>query len=159
MNLTRLFLFPLIICSIFSCKSSKKLGRDQVKVANDFALSIATTGCMGTCEVYTLDINAEGKVRFEGKAYTKMEGLYTNEVEEQQLEDILYQADSLGFWTWEESYDMKEMMDLPSVDLSIRNDKKRHQVYARIGAPDDFYLLIEKIRAIVARNPYQEVKL
>ncbi len=159
MNLTRLFLHPLILFSIFSCKSSEQLGRDQVKVANDFALSIATTGCMGTCEVYTLDINAEGKVRFEGKAYTKMEGLYTNKVEEQQLEDILYQADSLGFRTWEESYDMEEMMDLPSVKLSIRNGKESHQVYARIGAPDDFYLLIERIRAIVIRNPYKEVKL
>jgi hypothetical protein len=92
----------------------------------DTVITLERTGCFGTCPMYTLNIDAAGKVVFEGKMYVKTEGRVESKITEGQLQDLIAQFDRIKYFTLRDKYEDRKdgcptaWTDMPGAITSIK---------------------------------------
>jgi hypothetical protein len=120
------------------------VGSDSTADRSLFA-NIERTFCFGTCPVYTMKIYSDGFVEYEGTRNLKMIGKFTATISSSKVSAILEKADEIKFFTFEDEYDDKMVMDLPSATtMVVGHDGKQKSVMRRINYPNSL-LTLEKL--------------
>jgi hypothetical protein len=67
-------------------------------------VQLERTGCYGNCPAYTVTINGDGRVEYNGKAHVKERGLREGRVEADQIKTLLNEFATAKFFTLSENY-------------------------------------------------------
>lgn len=97
---------------------------------------IQRTNCFGKCPVYTLTVFKDGRLEYFGKKFTPREGKFEAQVDQKKIEDLMNEANELGYNNFKNIYDNEAITDLPSTITSLRNNGQLKTVVNRFDAPD-----------------------
>lgn len=90
------------------------------------SIQMERTACYGKCPVYTLSIEPNGKVTFEGKQFTETLGKVESKLEDGKMAQLIAAIDKADYFALNSSYvDESDgcpitATDSPSVNLKIR---------------------------------------
>ncbi len=134
--------FSLFLCSnlFFSCKSSKK--------DNFFELNYSKSACKGRCPVYTLKIDENQMIVFNGKEYTSVVGLIQMRLPDdayQELQQLITESkfletDAVGF---------NRPFDIPMTTLEIAKGKSSKKQIFYNQTPQDIENLVKFLDKLV----------
>ena len=148
-----IFLVPLVLVLIFSCKSSKEVSGgaldesstdsiveivntpegDEVSNKSLFA-SIERGSCYGRCPTYKMYIFDNGSVELEGIRAVDFIGSFTGNVTSAQMQELTDTATRIGYMELDDTYD-GQITDIPGTRTSIVIDGVSKEVYRRFNYP------------------------
>lgn len=80
-------------------------------------ITLERTACYGMCAVYSLQINSDGEVQYEGKQYVAVVGTQKSKITEMQVRDLLDDFSRINFFGLKDSYVVDP--DIVSADGSV----------------------------------------
>ncbi len=152
---------------LFACKSKQTsadngsvgaAGNEQAQLggkaaADSLFLNFQRTPCFGTCKAYRINLYRSGHATFEGVAHMEKEGMHRAVVGRDTMEMILAEARSMGFFDLKDEYD-SQVTDLPSTIIRIHADGVDKQVIGRVGTPESFKALANKLDELLLPVPW-----
>lgn len=134
----------LLICiGITSCNATKRLSKKYV----NNSISLEKTACFGTCPQYILTINGKGEMQFNGKQFTKMDGIWTSQLKTQEIIELFGTLDNANLFSFENDYP-SNYTDLPSSILIYKQNGKSKTIRIEGNHP---VKLDEILKNIIAR--------
>jgi hypothetical protein len=113
-------------------------------------ITLTRTMCYGTCPAYSVMIDGDGTVTWDGKTYVAVKGQHTGKIAPEQVK-ALYSAFKKADFFWLLDTYASRITDMPSTIVTLAYDGRSKTVtdYAglRIGMPQavaDLELLIDK---------------
>lgn len=93
------------------------------------------TVCYGFCPAYTLRIDGEGRVRYEGRQFVNVVGTQEAAIPRQDVERLLARFDEIGFDGLRDAY-RSNVTDLPTTTISLTRNGRTKTVldYGGTGA-------------------------
>ena len=99
-------------------------------------LSIERTSCFGNCPVYTVTLDADGTVSWQGKEHVTQKGPATAQVDSAAARSMIEKFRSMGFWALCARYD-RITTDVATALTTLRIGADQKSVNDRAdGAPD-----------------------
>lgn len=92
---------------------------DDPGVPSDFEISLNRSGCFGTCPAYSVTVEADGAVNYNGRAFVIVEGGQEGTISEDEVKYLFDLVNIAGFFALEERYTMS-VTDLPTIDTSVK---------------------------------------
>ncbi len=108
---------------------------ENVSPSDSLFASIRKGACFGQCPVYTINIYNDGTALLEGKNFVDKIGTYKKKLNYEEMFSFVTVAKDIKYMTLDDSYDNKNVTDLPGTNTSIVIDKTRKKIYNRFGAP------------------------
>ncbi len=109
--------------------------------ANDLNITLTREACYGLCPQYHLTINADGKVVFEGKKDTEVQGTATGDISKAKLDGLIKEFQSISFFDLEDAYDSdncpSSATDFPTVVISLTLNGKTKKIRHDLGCSED----------------------
>jgi len=131
----------LIACSL-AVSGSRTLGQEGVP--EDVVITLERTICFGECPVYTVSIDANGNVAYEGKQFVRVEGRQTDRIPISQVAALLETADRIGFFKLRDHY-RANVTDLPTKFVTITRNGRTKRIEDYLGAPSGLQELEKQI--------------
>jgi hypothetical protein len=131
---------------------------DSVKPAHDYAsalIKLERTVCYGKCPAYTLQIEGNGKVSYDGKAYVQVQGPQTSQIDAKAVQALVDEFFKIDYFALKDTF-TEPISDMPTTITSISIDGKKKEVYDYYGAPSSLKALEAKIDEVA--NSAQWVK-
>jgi hypothetical protein len=101
-------------------------------------IRLTRTVCFGFCPDYTVTINGDGGVRYEGRRFVNAVGVRTATIPRQNVARLLARFDEIGFDSLRDAY-RGQVTDLPTYTITLtRNGRSKSVVdYAglSVGMP------------------------
>ncbi len=100
------------------------------------SLTLERTLCYGSCPAYTVKIQANGTITWQGDRFVKTQGRAVSHVDPSQAQSLIAGALTNGFWSLCESY-RKPVTDNPTyfTTLTLHGQTKRVSNYADAAPP------------------------
>lgn len=102
-------------------------------------IKLERTACFGTCPVYTVEIQGDGTVIWEGKRFVKVMGLRRYRIPIVKVRTLVERFRAARFYSARDAYVDRGITDMPSawISLTYGGVSKRIQDYAgtRAGMP------------------------
>jgi hypothetical protein len=89
--------------------------------------------CFGTCPIYYLEINGDGKVIYRGYEYVNVTGERMSTIPVEKIKELVNQFNNSGYFNLKDRYDQVEITDQATVVTSIRIDGTFKSVYDYLG--------------------------
>jgi len=113
-------------------------------VPPDTTISLHRTSCFGPCPVYTVTIDARGRVTYEGEKFVRVVGRQTARIDASVVAKLLAHAERIHFFDMRNAYRTAEnpdgsttmVTDLPTKIVSITMNGRTKRVEDYFGAPD-----------------------
>ena len=111
------------------------------------------TSCFGECPVYSVTIDAQGNVVYEGAQFVRVQGRQTDRIPAARVAAILAAAERIGFFDLRDQYrsirnpdgTTSSVTDLPTTIVTITRDGTPKRVEDYIGAPEGLKQLEREI--------------
>jgi hypothetical protein len=103
-------------------------------VPDDFRIELRRTPCFGTCPIYTVQVDADGSVLYEGAQHVATEGARHAEASPEAVARLWAGVQS-GFFDLDERYEYGHpgcasyVTDMPGIVLTVRAEGREHRVY------------------------------
>jgi hypothetical protein len=111
-------------------------------------ITLDRTMCNGSCPDYTLTIEPDGKVTFQGESYTKVKGAATGVLDGATLTEIATEIKKADFFSLDESY-IGAGHDSPTYTLTVEMNGRRKEVSSFATSPRRLDILMDRIDQIV----------
>lgn len=141
----------LIVCLLPAAAVAQK----AVRVPVDFKLELVRGECAGSCPVYTLTIDANGRVHYTGEAYTDKPGMWTKTLDAQTMGQLTRTLRKEAFFSYDSLYNDPRLPALPWLYLQVTEEGRTHRVRFRANGPETFRLLVRKLEAIIGEDGYE----
>jgi hypothetical protein len=113
-------------------------------VPADALIELRRTSCFGTCPVYTVSIDAAGRVTYVGEKFVRVVGRQTARVDPSVVAKLLARADSVRFFDLRNAYREIEnpdgsrttVTDLPTTFVTITANGRTKTIEDYVAAPD-----------------------
>jgi hypothetical protein len=89
--------------------------------------------CFGTCPIYYLEINGDGKIIYRGYEYVNVTGERMSTIPVEKVKELVNQFNNSGYFNLRDRYDQVEITDQATVVTSIRIDGTFKSVYDYLG--------------------------
>jgi hypothetical protein len=111
------------------------------------AISMSRTPCFGKCKVYTVTVDENGSVLYEGKIFVKYKGLYQKQLGKKGVAGFFKSVEQYHIDTCQNKYE-SDMMDGPELNYVITYQYGQKEIVnAQIG-PEFLLKISEKIDAL-----------
>jgi hypothetical protein len=112
------------------------LSAHQSTISPTDSLTLERTLCYGSCPAYTVKIEANGTITWQGDRFVKTQGRALSHIDPSQAQSLIASALTNGFWSLRESYS-KPVTDNPTsfTTLSAHGQTKRVSNYADAAPP------------------------
>ena len=146
----------LLACSATGPVKSKPASLGVVDTAS-VRISLTRTMCFGTCPAYSVEIDGDGKVRFDGGLHVAYGGLQETTLDRSAVAALLAQFETLDYFSLEklDAESCEDATDSPSAITAIAFDDRSHRVnhyYACNKAPEALSALESAIDSIIGSN-------
>lgn len=145
-----------VLVAMFSFAGSCKNHGGKVKVDEDFKLLIDHVGCRGFCPAYNMEVDATGKVTYEGRRNVDLMGKYTKEIGVEKVKELIAVLDQYQFETMEDEYG-GGVADLPSVVTEVTRGGKTKRVNNIRQAPAEVNEMQKKLEEIIGMDGFSPV--
>ena len=119
---------------------------------DDVVITLERTPCFGTCPVYTLTVQGDGTVVYEGKDFVKTKGRAEITITKEKVEQLVSEFEDTDFFSLNDKYTERTITDAPSVRTSITIDGKTKTIehyHGDFSAPKRLTKLEDRIDEIV----------
>jgi len=110
--------------------------------------SLRRTACLGNCPVFTLDVYYDGWVKYVGKNYVDLMGIYTGNLSKNQISYIKKAFSDAGFYKFKNQYN-DGRLDIPATIIEYNGPGGIKKVEARTDIPRPFRLLANDMESLV----------
>lgn len=142
-------LLTLVGLLTLGCKT--KSGGASGKVAEDFQLSLAHTGCRGMCPAYTMTVNAKGEATYNGRRAVDMMGDYTKTLDSKTVKALQTALTEAKFFDFNELYG-GGVADLPSIVIEVTLNGQKKRVEDIREAPQALKELEAKLETLIGKE-------
>ena len=111
------------------------------------------TMCFGSCPDYSLTVNSDGQVTFEGRNYTKVKGTATAVIDKAKLEELVREIKKSDFFNLLDKYSVN-VTDNPTYRLTITLGDNSKSVENYATGPRKLYLLQNRIDQIAGSDQW-----
>lgn len=125
--------------------------RTYLRSDADPVLTYGRTMCFGPCPAFSLEVDRDGLVRFNGRAHVDPIGPHTGRWTEADLQRLAQRALEVDLAGKAGTYDNPMIMDLPSTQLTFGP----HKVVDRVDGPDleALYAALDSLISITEWKP------
>lgn len=109
-------------------------------VPKDARVSLERTSCFGECPIYSVSIDADGTVVYDGERFVRVEGRRTDRIPVSRVAALLETAGRIGFFDLKGKYSAM-VTDLPTTFVTIRANGRSKRIEDYVGAPDGLHQL------------------
>jgi len=100
----------------------------------DFLIKLERTACFGSCPVYSVTIDAQGTVIYEGTSSVSVEGRQTDRIPASAVNALLATAERIGFYDLRDSY-RAPITDLPTTFVTMTANGRTKRIEDHFSAP------------------------
>jgi hypothetical protein len=111
--------------------------------AEDFSITLERVGCVGSCPDYKVTILGNGSVRYEGRAYVRIEGIRKNTIPVSVVQKLVQKLRDEDFFHWEEKTEV--CLDFPEVSITATLNGQRKHVLEGCNSPGNVLRLAGEI--------------
>jgi hypothetical protein len=97
-------------------------------------MTLERSPCFGTCPAYTLTVDGDGTVRYDGREHVRVHGAQTWHVSPDAVRALANEMDAAGFFDFKDSY-TAPVSDLPTTVISVTIDGRTKRIRDYFGAP------------------------
>lgn len=139
----RRVLYFAVIAALAGSAPDVYAGR-QHPVPPDLVIKLERTSCYGECPIYTVTLDRDGNVVFEGTKFVRAQGRHTARIPATSVEALLDMARRIAFFDLRDSYHAM-ITDLPTTIVTITADGTTKRVEDYFGAPKELKQLEQDI--------------
>ncbi len=118
-----------------------------VEEMKDLTVTLTRAACNGTCPIYTVTINAEGKVTFVGQEFTDTKGTATDAIDSTKLTELATEIRKADFFSLNASY-FAFIADVPTYTLTVQMGGQNKQVTSNALRPRRLVILMDRVDQI-----------
>ena len=145
-------IFWILVCCIFySCSVPRTISDDDVLI------ELKRTACYGSCPVYTIKIDKNGKGLFEGVENVDKIGIFSFKLSQDELMEIEIAFQEVDFFQLKKIYDA-QVSDLPTTYISYNKDVNRKKIMDYYGAPEKLRTLENNIETLVLTKKMKKIR-
>lgn len=140
-------------------ENAEKQGASSDSLPEQLVIKLERTACFGGCPDYSLTINGDGKVTYEGKQFVKITGTRETTINMESIYQILAEFEEAEYFSLKDSYTGFGKSDMPHANTSISLGNRTKSIKHYLGdqnAPKKLIDLENKIDEIV--NSAQWIK-
>ena len=115
---------------------STQVQDDEISEDEAPFMTFERTLCFGECPAYRITVFSDGRAQYEGRKFTERIGNYTARMDKAQMNEILEEAERVGFFGMKDEYDNRAVTDVPSCMIMIRGNEGGKYIHDRFDAPD-----------------------
>ncbi|MDZ4823608.1 MAG: DUF6438 domain-containing protein [Flavobacteriales bacterium] len=116
------------------------------------------TPCFGMCPYFELKVYTSGYAVYEGKNFVDRIGFYHTTFDKASLQKVLTVAESIGYFSFLDSYDNDKVTDLPTVTTTLTKDGNHKTVASRYKAPRELEQLYHELDFMIEDAKWHELK-
>lgn len=146
-----LVLLIAVILTATSCKTKKEATQTDSKPI----ITFQKTSCYGKCPVYSLEIFANGKIKFKGEKNIDKIGNYNKTISKKEIEKLKESFISAGFFDLKDEYTSKKT-DLPTTFIAFENKGQYKKIKDYSDAPEVLNNLEKMIEDIVNAEGWEK---
>src|SRR5579871_5674807 len=150
-----LFLTLLLLVSASAIQAQA-----ATQTVNAPVITLERTACFGTCPVYTVEIYADGTVKYNGEKFVQVMGEQTSQINPQTVTAMVAAFREAGYFDWDD-FNSMTISDLPSVITSVTDNGVTHRIERYTGdssAPLSLIYLEQWIDAMANTQLWTGVK-
>lgn len=154
------YLFSLSLITNPELNSRNTPGYQSDSIQADTLVHMERTVCFGTCPSYSLSIESNGNVTFNGKQFVEHTGMATGEMSRENLDQLIQKIEYSHFMTMPTDPECESRFtDMPSVLLTIQMDGERNSLTHYHGCKgfeyeEELYQLEEAIDSLAATEKW-----
>jgi len=145
------FLWVLVCCLFYSCSGPRTITDE------DLLIELKRTPCYGSCPVYTIKIDKNGKGLFEGVENVEKIGRFSFSISKKELKEFENYFQQVDFFQLEKIYDA-QVSDLPTTYITYNKDGKRKKIMDYYGAPEELRSLENSIETLVLSKKMKKTR-
>lgn len=141
-------MLAIIVSGIFSLGYVKNLNAENLDTETQYVMpkvnltnydlntvniTMSREQCFGTCPVYYLEIDGNGKVTYRGYFYVNVTGERTGHISEQKVKELITAFDNADYFNLRDRYDELRFTDQASAETSIGINGIYKSVYDYYG--------------------------
>jgi len=152
----KLLVLTLALVACGKTKAPPPKDLSEPAAGETFAIQLDRQACYGTCPVYTVAIDPDGTVHYDGKSYVRLRGPQTGKITPAALEALQKRFDAAKF----ESLDWKEcgaVTDSSSANLTrVRGGRKRmtHDYHGASCVPKELRELEDEVDRVAGTKQW-----
>ncbi len=150
-------LVVLAVIVLYSCLPSKKDKNKNEGSGGEMAkpvFNLSKSSCKGTCEVFDLTIDSEGKATYEGKKHVEMIGTYKAQLSDSQYNALKEAFEGRNFSTFKTDYTTR-IADLQKFTLGYSGQAT---VFQKKDSPKALNEIVTTIDALIKELDWQKVE-
>ena len=123
---------------------------------HDYGAAVITlerSVCFGKCPSYTLRIEGNGKVSYEGRDFVAVKGAQTAQITPDAVKALADEFFKIDYFALQDSFDAP-VTDIPHTISSINIDGKTKRIFNRMGGPETLKALETKIDSIAVSSQW-----
>jgi hypothetical protein len=140
----------LVFILIYSCSGMRTITND------DLLIEMKRTPCYGSCPVYTVKIDKNGKGLFEGMENVEKIGMFSFSLKQDELVELETAFLQIDFYQLKNIYDGLAS-DLPTTYITYNKDGQRKKIMDYYGAPATLRALENRIETIVLSKRMRKI--
>ncbi len=91
----------------------------NINNAETFSIKLERTACEGFCPVYSVSVDQDGNVVYNGEIYVSKKGLKQYKIEKDLAQKLYNDALDIDFFSLNDKYVNDKIVDLPSTIITI----------------------------------------
>ena len=126
---------------------------------DEVVITLERTACFGFCPVYTLTVQGDGTVVYEGIDFVRVKGRAEITITKEKVEQLVSEFKEVDYFSLNDKYNERTITDAPSVITSITIDGKTKTIehyHGDFNAPEQLIELENRIDEII--NSKQWIK-
>jgi len=142
----------ILVCFHFlSCSGPRTI------IDEDLLIELKRTPCYGTCPVYTVKIDKNGKGLFEGVENVDQIGRFSFSLSQDELIELENAFLQVDFYQLNNIY-YAQVSDLPTTYITYNKDGNRKKIMDYYGAPEKLRTLENSIESLVLSNKMKKIR-
>ena len=144
-------LMILVSVLFYSCSGPRTITEENLLI------ELKRTPCYGSCPVYTLKIDKNGKGLFDGVENAERIGSFSFSLSQDELTELENAFLQVDFYQLKNIYDGL-VSDLPTTYITYNKDGNRKKIMDYYGAPEELRTLENRIETLVLSKKMRKIK-
>jgi len=139
----------LLALGVGACGASQSPTSNNL---NKVTITLERTACHGFCPVYTVTIQGDGTVVYEGHDFVKTKGTVEITMPKEKIKQLLEEFESIDYFNLNDKYTERTITDAPSVITSITVDRRTKTIehyHGDFSTPEELTRLEDRIDEII----------
>jgi hypothetical protein len=128
----------------------KKVAFPQVKDWKSVKITLRRTMCFGSCPAYSVEVDGDGSVLYQGQAYVAFTGTHRALVPQESVGELVKMFELADYYSLRDEYSLGAT-DLPTYTTSIEIDGRRKQVTDYAGEAAGMPSTVSQLEAAIDR--------